>query len=168
MKATALIPFRPDCNASSEVVNVKAMLDSDVSDLLPYVKGEIAAVKYFTHGTYIRFVFKTHPVTVFRDYIAIGGFPDGDSACECAREVIALLQGIESRRDRITPDATPHNPPTVIDVYKLLPRKTGCGRCGHPTCLAFATALTREEAGIDACPRMDPEPLASLRNVLGV
>ena len=168
MQAIELIPFRPDCNVSSEVVNVKAVLNRDISDLLPYVKGELGAVKYFPHGPHIKFVFKGHPVTVFRDYFAMGGFADGDAACACARELLGLLQDIERRKDRITPDATPHNPPTVLDVFKLLPRKTGCSQCGHQTCLALATALTREEAVPTACPRMDPESLAGLKALLGV
>jgi ArsR family metal-binding transcriptional regulator len=167
VEAIELIASRPKCNVFSEAVGVKTMLDRDISDLLPYVKGELDGVKYFPHGPYVRFVFKGHPVTVCRNYAAIGGFLDGDSACACARELIAVLQSIDSRRDRITPDSTPHNPPTVMDVYKLLPQKMGCGKCGLPTCLAFANAVAREEAEPEACPLIAPEPLAGLRSLLG-
>ena len=164
--------FRPPCDASSEMVNVKAFLDHDLSVLLPYVKGALDNVKYFPKGPFIKFVFQGHPVTVDHDCIAIAGFPDDESARQCAREVLDLLKDIEIRKDSITPDTTPFNPPTVMDVFKLLPRKAGCGKCGYPACMAFAAALTKEETEPEMCPELAVEPgkkpLASLKTMLGV
>ncbi len=40
---------------------------------------------------------------------------------------------------------------TAIDIYKLLP-KTNCGKCGVPTCLAFAMKLANKQAELAACP----------------
>lgn len=40
---------------------------------------------------------------------------------------------------------------TAIDIYKLLP-KTNCGKCGVPTCLAFAMKLANKQAELSACP----------------
>jgi len=99
MEAKEINPFRPPCDASSEMVNVKAFLDRDVSDLMPYVKGALDNVKYFPKGPYVKFVFKSHPVTVDHDCIAIAGFTDDESARECARDVVALLKDIEARKD---------------------------------------------------------------------
>jgi len=106
MEAKEINPFRPPCDASSEMVNVKAFLDRDVSDLMPYVKGALDNVKYFPKGPYVKFVFKSHPVTVDHDCIAIAGFTDDESARECARDVVALLKDIEARKDSIKPDIT--------------------------------------------------------------
>ena len=36
-------------------------------------------------------------------------------------------------------------PLTGIEIYKLLP-KTNCGKCGVPTCLAFAMQLAAGKA----------------------
>lgn len=40
---------------------------------------------------------------------------------------------------------------TALDIYKKLPQ-TNCGKCGFPTCLAFAMQLANKKASIDACP----------------
>lgn len=158
MEIKEINPFRPPCDASSEMVNVKAFLDSDVSGLLPFVKGELDNVKYFPKGPYIKFVFRGRPVTIDHDCIAIAGFGDDESARECVKKVVALLKDIEQRKDSITPDTTPFNPPTVIDVMKLLPKKSGCGKCGYPTCMAFAVALTKEETMPEMCPELSDGP----------
>ena len=43
---------------------------------------------------------------------------------------------------------------TTIELYKKLPR-TNCGRCGLKTCMAFAAAVIRGAASIDACAPLD-------------
>ncbi|UCF09056.1 MAG: acetyl-CoA decarbonylase/synthase complex subunit gamma [Thermoplasmata archaeon] len=40
---------------------------------------------------------------------------------------------------------------TAIEIYKLLP-KTNCGKCGVPTCLAFAMKLANKQAELSTCP----------------
>lgn len=171
MEVKEIRAFRPPCDASSEMVNVKAFLDRDVSDLMPYLKGALVDVKFFPKGPYIKFVFKSHPVTIDHDCIAIAGFPDDASARECARDVVALLKDIEARKDSITPNTTPFNPPSAMDVFKLLPRKAGCAKCGYPACMAFAVALTKEETAAEMCPELAVESnavsLIKLKNMLG-
>jgi len=49
----------------------------------------------------------------------------------------------------------------ALDIYKILP-KTNCGKCGCPTCLAFAMKLTTKKASIDECPDIAPEARKSL------
>ncbi|RUM39460.1 MAG: Fe-S cluster protein [Desulfobulbus sp.] len=45
-----------------------------------------------------------------------------------------------------------------LEFVALTP-KTNCGRCGHPTCLAFAVAVTKGGAAAGGCPFVDPESL---------
>ncbi len=47
-------------------------------------------------------------------------------------------------------------PLTGIEIFKLLP-KTNCGRCGVPTCLAFAMSLAAGKAELAACPAISDE-----------
>lgn len=172
MKVKEIRAFRPPCDVSSEVVNVKTFLDRDLSGLMPYIKGALENVKYFPHGPFIKFVFQGHPVTIDHDCIAIAGFPDDQSARACAESVVALLQDIETRKDSITPDTTPFHPPSAMELFKLLPKKSGCGKCGYPTCMAFAVALTKEETAPEMCPEItagqDHNPtLGRLKEMLG-
>ncbi len=45
-----------------------------------------------------------------------------------------------------------------LDFLKYTPR-SNCGSCGHPTCLAFAVAVTRGGAEPGLCPFIDPAGL---------
>jgi acetyl-CoA decarbonylase/synthase, CODH/ACS complex subunit gamma len=47
-------------------------------------------------------------------------------------------------------------PLTGIEIFKLLP-KTNCGKCGVPTCLAFAMSLAAGKAELSACPAVSEE-----------
>jgi len=47
-------------------------------------------------------------------------------------------------------------PLTGIEIFKLLP-KTNCGKCGVPTCLAFAMQLAAGKADLNACPTVSEE-----------
>jgi acetyl-CoA decarbonylase/synthase complex subunit gamma len=40
---------------------------------------------------------------------------------------------------------------TGLNIFKLLP-KTNCGKCGVPTCLAFAMKLAQKKAELSECP----------------
>jgi len=48
-----------------------------------------------------------------------------------------------------------------IEIFKYLP-KTNCGKCGVPTCLAFAMSLAAGKAELAACPFVSPESKAKL------
>jgi len=50
---------------------------------------------------------------------------------------------------------------TGLDIYKLLP-KTNCGKCGSPTCLAFAMRLAQKKAALEECPDVSEEAKAIL------
>ena len=50
---------------------------------------------------------------------------------------------------------------TGIEIYKKLP-KTNCGKCGVPTCLAFAMQLAGGKAELSACPFVSEETKAEL------
>jgi len=71
------------------------------------------------------------------------------------------LKDIEAGKDSIAPDMTPFNPPSAMEVFKLLPRKAGCARCGYPDCMAFAVALVKEETLPEACPVLVEAPASN-------
>ena len=51
---------------------------------------------------------------------------------------------------------------TGIQIFKLLP-KTNCGKCGVPTCLAFAMNLAAGKAELAKCPDVSEEAKAQLQ-----
>jgi acetyl-CoA decarbonylase/synthase, CODH/ACS complex subunit gamma len=52
-------------------------------------------------------------------------------------------------------------PLTGIEIFKLLP-KSNCGKCGVPTCLAFAMQLAAGKAELSSCPTVSEETKAKL------
>jgi hypothetical protein len=52
-------------------------------------------------------------------------------------------------------------PVTPLEVYKELPR-TNCGKCGSTGCLAFATAVVKQERRIADCSELDAGVAAAL------
>ncbi len=50
----------------------------------------------------------------------------------------------------------------VIDIYKDLPKRTGCSECGKPGCFAFATAVHLEGVSLAACTELTPEQLVEM------
>ena len=50
---------------------------------------------------------------------------------------------------------------TAIEVFKLLP-KTNCGKCGVPTCLAFAMKIANKQAELSACPDVSDDAMSTL------
>lgn len=46
----------------------------------------------------------------------------------------------------------------VVDILKILD-KSNCGKCGMPTCLAFAAAVARGQKALDDCPGIDKETI---------
>ncbi|MBI2859212.1 MAG: acetyl-CoA decarbonylase/synthase complex subunit gamma, partial [Chloroflexi bacterium] len=53
-------------------------------------------------------------------------------------------------------------PLTGIQIFKLLP-KTNCGKCGVPTCLAFAMNLATGKAELSKCPDVSEEAKTQLQ-----
>ena len=52
-------------------------------------------------------------------------------------------------------------PLTGIEIFKLLP-KSNCGKCGVPTCLAFAMSLAAGKAELTSCPAVSEEAKVKL------
>jgi len=50
---------------------------------------------------------------------------------------------------------------TGLEIYKHLPKKN-CGKCGPPTCLAFAMSLAAGKASLDSCPYVTDEAKEAL------
>lgn len=48
----------------------------------------------------------------------------------------------------------------MLEIYKKLP-KTNCGKCGVPTCMAFAARVKNAQAGMEGCPYVAKENAAT-------
>lgn len=154
MKVEKIEVTRPECYPSAQVVNAKVHIDADLSDLLPYLNATQDKAQYFPKTPYINFIWCGHKVVVENTQVRVYLFEDDTEARKGAEEVIEIIRGIDSRKDEITPDHTPYNLPSVMDILRFLPKKGGCAKCSYPTCTAFAAALATDDADLSACPEL--------------
>ncbi len=150
--------FAPACEASSQEVNYNLTIDEDLTDLLPYINREIESARYNAKASFLKFMHQGHKVVVDHNTVSIAKFSDEETARKFAGEIMELFSDISTRKDSIEPDNTSFEPPSVIEVLKLLPRKAPCDLCGYPACMAFATALRQEEAEPSACKVLLQQP----------
>ncbi len=172
MKVNKIEVFRPDCNTSFPFVSAIAHLDSDLSHLLPYLNAIQENVQYFPKHPYIQFMWQGHKVVVEHTQVRVNLFEDDKTANEGAEKVVDLIREIEAKKDKIMPDHSPYNPPSIMDLLKLLPKKSACEKCGYPTCMAFAAALAADEVGLEACAELSQgsgpnENFEKLKELLG-
>ncbi len=158
MKIEKIEVKRPGCNPSFPFVNAIAHLDSDLSHLLPYLNATREKAQYFPKTPYIRFFWEGHRVVIERSQVRVSLFGDDQAAREGAEKLIDLIRGIEAKKNEITPNHTPYDPPTVMNLFKLLPQISACEKCGYQTCMAFAAALAADEADIEACTELSQDP----------
>ena len=165
--------FAPACEASSQEVNYNLTIDEDLTELLPYINREIESARFNPKASFLKFMHEGHKVVLDHSTVSIAKFADEDSAMKFAAEIMDMLSDIKARKDSIEPDNTAFEPPSVIEVLKLLPRKAPCNECGYPACMAFAAALRQEEAEPRDCKVLvgqedGEEKLAALENLLGM
>ena len=161
MEVERLEIFRPECNTSFGFVNVIAHLDRDLSYILPYLNATQEKAHYRPNHPFLDFVWKYHKVVVEKKQVRISLFEDEVAAREGTKELIDLIREIDDQKGELTPDHTPYDPPTVMEILKLLPKKNSCGKCGYQTCMAFATALASDDAAPDSCTEFENGPQQS-------
>jgi len=63
-----------------------------------------------------------------------------------------MINNVYDRRDTIVPIETIRKRPNALQLYKLLPQKKDCEKCGQTTCMAFACRLMQGQDHPSKCP----------------
>lgn len=129
--------------------------DCDLAYLLPYLNAEVKHADYKPGS--ISFKKGMIGFTIMNRNINITKFDNMTHLYELLDWVKELLNGIDSRKDEITPCYNVLKHPAPTEIYQLLP-KTNCGRCGERSCLAFAGKLSRMNADLEQCVPMFDAP----------
>lgn len=126
-------------------------LDSDVSHLFPYINAEIKDSLYFDNPHHIRFRWEEGGCGLYSDYATAGWFEGRDLAVDYIWKIIDFLNLLDENKGSIKPDHRKFKHIPVLEIFKILPR-TNCGKCGYPTCMAFAAAVSSRNASPEKCP----------------
>ena len=157
MKSTTCITdydFRlisPACHPGADIWSVKISFSKDISSLLPLLNAELENADY-NHQAKVLVWKSGEKKYAFRPKeISVAPLRDREQAPAFCSEAVEIVNDIWQRKDEIEPDYTKRELPTVMELYKKLPR-SNCGECGYPTCMAFAAALRTGKAPAEDCP----------------
>ena len=144
------------CAPGSGRYGVLVAPDEDISPVLPYLNRVMNNASY-DHENQVLILREPDQAYAFRPgEIRIARAENWQQAQELAGEIIDKLNRLWQERESLNPRFTERNPPTVIDIFKLLPRNN-CRDCGYPTCLAFAADLRAGTAQLEQCPPLSAE-----------
>jgi DNA-binding CsgD family transcriptional regulator/ArsR family metal-binding transcriptional regulator len=139
-------------------VGISFEVDQDLSLLFPYINSSRSEAKFFVKPRNIRFYFQDASCTLFSSEVIAAPFHDEGQAHDFVDQLLRYLNDLYERRDSIKPDYTVVAHLSPMDIYQLLP-KTNCKKCGYESCLAFAAAVSKEQASPAECPEFE-EPIA--------
>lgn len=150
-------PLSRTCRSDSPLMVAHFKLNRDISALLPYINSVAEDAVFYEKPPYIKFNFEgilcgLHPMEG-----SAGLFENTLQAHEFLERLIAFLNEIYDNKDSIRPNHRRYRSVPILELLALLP-KSNCGACGHPTCMAFAAALSRQEADPRQCSSLG-EPL---------
>ncbi|MDI7253074.1 MAG: (Fe-S)-binding protein [Actinomycetota bacterium] len=140
--------FSPPCDPGSPVWVARVKTDADLAPVMPYVN---AVARNAFYDPTIVWREGAHKYALRDNVISINNLKDRAHAERTARKAVERINQIWERREEITPDHTMRVPPKLLDILRHLPR-TNCGKCGVPTCMAFAAQLVEGERCVEDCP----------------
>jgi len=149
----------PACDLDSPVYMAKVNLESDISEVLPYVNATVEK------GEFVPGI----PVLVWREggrkyalrprEIAVSSITDKNEASGLVSALVDRINAIWEDRENLEPSYATWEKPKVLDLLKLLPG-TNCKECGVPTCMAYAAKLAEGKISLEDCPRLGEEDCA--------
>ena len=152
-------------NPSARHLRCFAHLDGDISEVLPYLNTVVRGYRFSRHPLSLTLKHQGKLITLTAHEIAINMVQDEAEADNILEWLKHEINAAWQRRAEIAPSYEVAEPPRILDILKLLPR-TNCGACAEPTCLVFATHVSQGAKGLDACPHIDQEKKARLRDYL--
>ena len=143
--------FFPPCHpGEAEWIAARARLAEDISPVFPYLNTRMkGAVLDKNHNT-LNFKFGGRGVTLHARLMVVTRLHDRKEAIKVLGELKNLINQTYEHRDQIQPSDRSRRILTVLEIYRLLPRKN-CGECGEPACMGFAAKLLEESQKIEAC-----------------
>lgn len=157
--------FTPPCDPGAERFAAKALLMTDISEVLPYLNATLRGAVYTQAANALTWKKGGHNIAFHAYEIATSNVEDHEEAVKELEGLVDLVNRTWERRGEITPDFVLHQRPTAMALYKLLPA-TNCRQCGQPSCWNFALKLAAAQVGLNACPALEEPAFAERRGSL--
>lgn len=143
--------FTPACDPGSVSFAARARLNSDITDVFPYLNASLQCAIYYPAANALTWKKEGHSVAFHPFEILASNLEDRESARQEMQELIELVNQTWERRNEITPDSSMRQRPTPMAIYKLLPN-IYCKKCGEATCYSFALKLAAAQKKLADCP----------------
>jgi ArsR family metal-binding transcriptional regulator len=141
----------PPCVPGSPVWVARVKTDADLGPVMPYLNALVKNAFYDPKIPTIVWREGSRKYALRDGTISINNILDRSHAEKAAEEIVRRINDVWERRDEIVPDHTTRVPPKLLDILRYLPR-TNCGKCGSPSCMAFAARLVEGECCVEDCP----------------
>ncbi len=128
-------------------------LGTDVSSLFPYINAVVEGAAFSDRPYHIQFNLENFLCSLHPTDGAVGMCENYLEAHEFVERLITFLNEIHLRKAEIRPNHKKERRTSVLEIYRLL-AGDNCGECGHPTCMAFAAALSLQQAAPEDCSRL--------------
>jgi ArsR family metal-binding transcriptional regulator len=138
------------CLAMPERIRFIAELDSDISEIMPYLNAVLEDAIYNNNAPSITLKRNGRLIGIQAKQLAAGKVVDLKEANELIDWFKNMVNDCYARKDSITPNYERRKTLLPLDIYKLLPA-TNCKKCSEPSCMAFAVKLIQEEKSIMNC-----------------
>jgi len=157
--------FRPECNPQFQSLHCIAHLDQDVTEVLPYLNAVLGGHQYLQDPPALTLKVHGKLITLHPREIAVNALKDEGEADKILEWLKQEINETWLKRDTIEPSFETPAQPRIFEILKLLP-KTNCGECGQPTCMVFASLVTKGVKGPDDCPPVGEQELEQLQKYL--
>ncbi len=154
----------PACEPGSEIWSARAALEADIREVLPYLNAKLPGAVYDHKASVLvwkdggrKFAFRPREIKA-------APVMDREEGQKLIDRAVSLANEVWQNRSEIEPDYERTTVPSLMQIFRYLPR-TNCGKCGFPTCMAFAAALRNGRVELECCPEL--EKREELEEVLG-
>jgi ArsR family metal-binding transcriptional regulator len=142
--------FLGPCVADETKIRLIAHLEGDLGPVLPYLNAVIPQASYTPAAETLTYMDGYRMIALYRQRITIAKADDVVDAWRTLENIRQLAERTWRNRNTIEPSFEIRKKPPAIEIFKRLPR-TNCGRCGDPTCLAFAVKVWTGAAPVRLC-----------------
>lgn len=142
--------FIQPCTTDSLRIRIKAIFSRDISDIFPYLNTYLKTGIYNKKANTFTFNKGHKIITMYSDNVAIAKLLNETDAFETLDYLRDIINEVHAKRENIQPSFEMIKLPSPLELYNYLP-KLNCRKCGHPTCLSFATKVLNGQEKVGRC-----------------
>ena len=148
-RRAAIMVLAP-CVADETKIRLIAHLEGDLGPVLPYLNAVMPNATYTPTADLLTFMDGYRMITLYRHRITIAKADEIVDGWLTLERIRRRVEHTWAGRNQIEPSYEIRKRPPALEIFKRLPR-TNCGKCGEPTCLAFALRIWKGEGSVQLC-----------------